>query len=621
MTARIPQPPPSPGETSGLLARRPIERDQDEEDEDRFDVSAATNELGLLVAVPPLSDTSPSLAPTTLRSPSQHRIEIPHELWASSGPESEGRPSSALTPTTPALVPAKESDSSSESETSEDEAFSWHDALAGSEELAVVVEEVEDAEEVGLGPVGVRRTESKVGPIRTRSQKGKGVMPRSSVDMVHVRRSSVSAFVFDTAAAGPTGRAGHARSASVETGMSWLRRTLNASPSLAPTTTTIALQPGLQARKQERRHSLAAHEPTSQPLPSTSHTQEGAPRSLNSSFAGRSSSSSQYDVSIPLPLPSPTSPTGRSLHHRQSRAIFAPSDDANWLRRPPKQLKREWKRHQRKVEQRQRRASLAAPSSSRTARHGPATRGHGYSLSLPSTFATSAPESSAPSTRQRPAQPGEERVAGREGQETYLDEDLLGPRIVRPRPSQLWQSLWSESSSSSSSRSLTGSGSSNGLASRFTACLPEALQLVPPNAWLFVGGFALFPLWYIGCFYPSLDGSTFGRRRRPPVPAHVEHPDDHDMEEIESPLDRVRFSSSGGPLSGWPARSGSLASSSSSTNIPNFEAGSQEMRTLGGFWSEVAPRDDVERHLRLDAPFWAYQRGTCQASLTLQPRY
>lgn len=33
------------------------------------------------------------------------------------------------------------------------------------------------------------------------------------------------------------------------------------------------------------------------------------------------------------------------------------------------------------------------------------------------------------------------------------------------------------------------------------------------------------------------------------------------------------------------------------------------MRTLGGFWNEIAPRSDIENALAFDGPIWAYERA------------
>lgn len=60
-------------------------------------------------------------------------------------------------------------------------------------------------------------------------------------------------------------------------------------------------------------------------------------------------------------------------------------------------------------------------------------------------------------------------------------------------------------------------------------------------------------------------------------------------------------------------------SSGATTHVPDFDRASDHMRTLGGFWSEVAPRADVEAHLRADAPFWAHQRGESFSKARLKP--
>lgn len=201
----------------------------------------------------------------------------------------------------------------------------------------------------------------------------------------------------------------------------------------------------------------------------------------------------------------------------------------------------------------------------------------------------------------------------------------------------------------------------------------ECLSLVPINAWCFVFGFVFFPLWYVGSFYPSLQASrrplkqpasldpipppppqtrtslsAIQTDQAPPDPEEAHEFLRPDLEEIQSRgvhLSHKRIeirNQKGGPISGWPRR-GHMAqssiesrstrrsqpeggdeahrqtsiSSSEENRQPNFDQTSLDLRALGGFWSEIAPRGDIELAQASDAPMWAYQRGQSPLSLCL----
>ena len=124
--------------------------------------------------------------------------------------------------------------------------------------------------------------------------------------------------------------------------------------------------------------------------------------------------------------------------------------------------------------------------------------------------------------------------------QTYLTESVRGP--ITSHPPGAGPSIWSLSTHRSDERALT-KASSAAPSSAIPTWLPRPLQLVPPTAWFFLGGFILPPLWYvhrppqqaqliasslrwIGCLYPT----TVVDHRRPwykrlltasPPPVHL----------------------------------------------------------------------------------------------------
>ncbi|EGG02022.1 uncharacterized protein MELLADRAFT_110375 [Melampsora larici-populina 98AG31] len=151
--------------------------------------------------------------------------------------------------------------------------------------------------------------------------------------------------------------------------------------------------------------------------------------------------------------------------------------------------------------------------------------------------------------------------------------------------------------------------------SRISNRFVKSVALVPFNGWCFVFGFVFFPAWYLGSFYPRLNSLSSSKPNPKRVSLNLIRPS---VEQEEEPVGVGR----GGPLSGWPPRRTTPSDSDRSVSdltrwstgeenrVPNFgDQDGTEMRMLGGFWSEVVPRIDVEVALAMDGPVWELERA------------
>ncbi|KAH9824345.1 hypothetical protein DFH28DRAFT_1118170 [Melampsora americana] len=204
----------------------------------------------------------------------------------------------------------------------------------------------------------------------------------------------------------------------------------------------------------------------------------------------------------------------------------------------------------------------------------------------------------------------------------------------KPIENEPIRKIQSQSSLCNSNSNSNSNSSSNGTTTTHSSHqVFHSLSLVPFNGWCFVFGFICFPLWYIGSFYPQIKST----KSKPNQPIRTS------TNLIRQSIEEDRFLQTrgigvggvggvgGGPISGWPRRlrdesdeDGSEASwnhtqvssylTEEENRIPNFDLGRYpvqeiEMRTLGGFWNEIAPRIDIENALAFDGPIWAYERG------------
>ncbi|KAG0151942.1 hypothetical protein CROQUDRAFT_129746 [Cronartium quercuum f. sp. fusiforme G11] len=281
-----------------------------------------------------------------------------------------------------------------------------------------------------------------------------------------------------------------------------------------------------------------------------------------------------------LPLP--------PIERVRTQAIFNPTDDPNFLSHPPHQLKRAWKKSHARVKR-----ALSEPTAPIRSRRSYIRSESGPDEALVSKRKVAITRTAGPEQETSDQSPG--RITS-----PTNEQDDTGSVTELTRSQQ-------EPLSSPSSTSTVGTEPCTGLC---------ALSLVPANAWCFVFGFVAFPLWYIGSFYPSV---------LPPIlPSMVNSGPSLTL--ISDERREFLMSSrtgGGGPISGWPTRGHMTYDSSGSDNtimsrlstteenrMPNFiNRTSHDLRALGGFWSEIAPRVDIELAQAFDGPMWAYQRG------------
>ncbi|KAH8927942.1 hypothetical protein BT69DRAFT_683115 [Atractiella rhizophila] len=262
----------------------------------------------------------------------------------------------------------------------------------------------------------------------------------------------------------------------------------------------------------------------------------------------------------------------------RTRSKIDYSSDPNFLALSPHDLRKKYKMEKRQRKLEERRQRLRSPA-------------HSRGESLATGHDSRHPNPSRPTSQHWSDMDLARTPTPSNEMETFI-RDIRDQPLRRPSPR--WKSVWSTTSEGETESTMSGS-----------VHVPTSFKpffLIPPNAYLFVGGFLLFPLWIWGSFYPvtSPDGTKerWGGFFRSRILQRRSQEQERDLEK-GTPLTENRRRSDG-PIYGWPA---------DARRQPQFGANGDEIpgsKRLSAFLRE-SQRDDIEDEESLN--YWAFQRG------------